>query len=88
MLDQRDRPVESNPTSQIATGSPAVRGVVRDRTAGILIALVIAAAFLRLWGLGADRLNFDEAFTAMAGRLSLGDLFQFLRVHDSHPPLD
>jgi len=88
VLEQRDRPFELHPASQIATGSPAIRGVVRDRTARILTALVIAAAFLRLWGLGADRLNFGEAFTAMAGRLSLGDLFQLLRVRDSHPPLD
>jgi len=88
VLEQRDRPVETNPTSQRTTGSPEIRGVVRDPAGKILIALVIAAAFLRLWGLGADRLNFDEAFTAMAGRLPIGNLFQFLRVHDSHPPLD
>jgi hypothetical protein len=43
---------------------------------------------LRLWGLGAHRLDYDEAFTAMAGRMPLGDLFAYLRSQDSHPPLD
>ncbi|HZP30842.1 MAG TPA: hypothetical protein VFC99_17975, partial [Acidimicrobiia bacterium] len=33
-------------------------------------------------------LNFDETFTAMAARRPLGDLLDFLRHHDSHPPLD
>ncbi|HEY3723253.1 MAG TPA: hypothetical protein VGN59_07810 [Acidimicrobiia bacterium] len=47
-----------------------------------------AAAGLRLWGLGASRLSYDESFTAMAGRLPLGSLFAYLTQHDSHPPLD
>jgi hypothetical protein len=55
---------------------------------GVLVGLVIAGAVLRLWGLGANRLGYDEAFTAMAGRLPLGSLFAYLRTHDSHPPLD
>jgi hypothetical protein len=49
---------------------------------------VVLGAALRLWGLGANRLGYDEAFTAMAGRLPVGSLFPFLRAHDSHPPLD
>jgi hypothetical protein len=53
-----------------------------------LIAAVAGGAMLRLWDLGSNRLGFDEAFTAMAGRRSLGDLFGYLRVRDSHPPLD
>jgi hypothetical protein len=57
-------------------------------TVGVLTALVVAGAVLRLWGLGANRLGYDEAFTAMAGRLPLGSLFGYLRHHDSHPPLD
>jgi hypothetical protein len=86
VLAQRDRSVDSSPALPAAE-APA-RRAVPDSTRVVLIALVIAAAAFRLWGLGADRLNFDEAFTAMAGRLPLSDLFQFLRVHDSHPPLD
>jgi hypothetical protein len=49
---------------------------------------VTVAAVLRLWGLGASRFSYDEAFTAMAGRLSLGHLFTYLMRQDSHPPLD
>jgi hypothetical protein len=56
--------------------------------AWLLSAVVGVGAVLRVWGLGANRLNFDESFTAMAGRRSLGDLFDYLRVRDSHPPLD
>ena len=50
--------------------------------------LVVVGAVLRLERLGATPLNFDESFTAMAGRLPVGSLFGFLRAHDSHPPLD
>jgi hypothetical protein len=57
-------------------------------TTGILVGVVVLGAGVRLWGLGANRLGYDEAFTAMAGRLPLGSLFPFLRAHDSHPPLD
>ena len=32
--------------------------------------------------------SFDESFTAMAGRRSVGGLLDFLRTSDSHPPLD
>ena len=53
-----------------------------------LAALVGLGAVLRFWNLGASRLNYDESFTAMAGRLPLGSLFNYLRINDSHPPLD
>ena len=52
------------------------------------LGVVVVGLGLRLWHLGADRLGFDEAFTAMAGRRPLGDLLSYLRVRDSHPPLD
>lgn len=48
----------------------------------------MAGAVARLWALGANQLNFDESFTAMAGRLPIGSLFAYLRANDSHPPLD
>jgi uncharacterized membrane protein len=54
----------------------------------VLGAIVLGGAAVRLWGLGAHRLGYDEAFTAMAGRRSLGSLVSFLRLDDSHPPLD
>jgi hypothetical protein len=50
--------------------------------------IVVIGAVLRLWRLGAAQMNFDESFTAMTGRLPLGTVFSFLRLHDSHPPLD
>jgi hypothetical protein len=51
-------------------------------------AIVVVGAVLRLWRLGAAQMNFDESFTAMTGRLPIGSVFGFLRLHDSHPPLD
>ncbi len=53
-----------------------------------LAAFVVAGAVLRVAGVGASRLNYDESFSAMAGRMPLGDLFPFLARNDSHPPLD
>ncbi len=53
-----------------------------------LILIVGVGAVMRVWGLGAHRLGFDEAFTAMAGRKHLGSMLAYLRVRDSHPPLD
>ncbi len=60
----------------------------RARTRLWLIACVLTGATLRLWDLGSSRLNYDESFTAMAGRLPVGKLFDFLGARDSHPPLD
>ena len=57
-------------------------------TAVRLALLVAVGGVLRFWGLGASRLSYDETFTAMAGRLPVGSLFNFLRLNDSHPPLD
>ncbi len=54
----------------------------------LLVVLVAAGTLLRIWGVGTNRLGYDEAFTAMAGRRSLGNLFDYLRTNDSHPPLD
>lgn len=77
------RPPEAAP----ATQAPPARATWLGAPAR-LAALVVLGAVLRLWGLGASRLNYDESFTAMAGRLPLSNLFAFLRAHDSHPPLD
>ncbi len=54
----------------------------------VLGALVLVGVIARFWGLGASALNFDESYSAMAGQLPLASLFEFLRGHDSHPPLD
>jgi len=68
---------------------PAVRSLGRvDAVAIGLVSVVALGAVLRLWALGRSKLNYDESFTAMAGRLPVGRLFTFLTAHDSHPPLD
>jgi hypothetical protein len=54
----------------------------------ILPALVAVGVGLRVWRVFSNGLTFDESFTAMAGRRSLGDLLDYLRHNDSHPPLD
>jgi hypothetical protein len=56
--------------------------------AGALVVAVVVGAGFRFWGLGAHRLAFDDAFTTMASRLAPSQLFDYLRLHDSHPPLD
>ena len=58
------------------------------RLAAVLGAIVVAGAGFRLWHLGASRLNYDESFTAIAGRMPLGAMLTHLRLSDSHPPLD
>ena len=54
----------------------------------VFIGFVAAGAALRIWRAAANGLSYDESFTAMAARLSPGRLFDFLRVADTHPPLD
>ena len=87
-----DQPLSVD-TSRASTGPAytATTGEGRVTGLGVAVALtmtVAVGAVLRLWGLGAHRLGYDEAFTAMAGRMPLGDLFAYLRAQDSHPPLD
>jgi len=53
-----------------------------------LVAFVGFGTVLRLLGSGHDPLNFDETFTAMAGRRHLASMLRYLRYNDSHPPLD
>ena len=66
----------------------ARRAPDRRRVGPLLALIVMIGAGLRLWDLGASRFGYDEAFTAMAGRLPLGGLADFVTRHDSHPPLD
>lgn len=84
--------VVAQPATTAGVRDFAVRGPARGHrlraSAVALILIVVVGAVLRVWGLGAHRLGFDEAFTAMAGRKDLGSLFAYLRVRDSHPPLD
>ncbi|MEP6623569.1 MAG: hypothetical protein ABJC79_03945, partial [Acidimicrobiia bacterium] len=68
--------------------APAPSSLASVRVPLMLIGLVVVGAWLRVAGLGSSRLAYDESFTAMAGRLSLGHLFTYLSQHDSHPPLD
>ena len=81
------------PGDSPTTGAtPAVADVrLRDRLRADrlgLVGFVVVGATLRFWALGARRLGFDEAFTALADRRPLANLFDYLRVRDSHPPLD
>ncbi len=66
----------------------ARRAPDRRRIGPLLVLIVVIGAGLRLWHLGASRFSYDEAFTAMAGRLPLGGFADFITRHDSHPPLD
>jgi hypothetical protein len=80
-------------TTSVAPGArPRVgagrRGPRDRRVTLILSAIVVVGAGFRLWRLGASQLNYDEAFTAIAGRMPLGALLTHLRLSDSHPPLD
>ena len=52
------------------------------------VVAVVVGFGLRAWDLDRAWLSFDEAFTATAARLPVGDLLTFLRHNDSHPPLD
>jgi hypothetical protein len=52
------------------------------------VTCVVVGALLRLVWATHFGISFDEAFTAMAGRRSLGDMLSYLRDADSHPPLD
>ena len=83
-----DRPLPVAPSGPVQTSTTGGGRVTGRGVATALVVTVVVGAVLRLWGLGAHRLGFDEAFTAMAGRMSLGDLFAYLRTNDSHPPLD
>jgi hypothetical protein len=64
------------------------RVAVDPRVAGALVVAVLVGATFRFWGLGAQRFGFDDAFTTMAARMPVDRLFGYLRLHDSHPPLD
>jgi hypothetical protein len=54
----------------------------------LLAGLVVLGVVLRVVWIARNGPSFDESFTAMAGRRSLGGVFDFLRASDSHPPLD
>src|SRR5947209_5640849 len=60
----------------------------RDWTAIALVVIVVLGVVLRAWRLGFSGLSYDETFTAMAARLPIDQLFDFLRTRDTHPPLD
>lgn len=79
------KPARPEPTTTLPDG---FQEPSRSRVGLWLTAIVAIGAGLRLWALGASRFGYDEAFTAMAGRLSLGGLTDFITRHDSHPPLD
>jgi hypothetical protein len=53
-----------------------------------LVSIVVVGVLLRAWRLGFNGLTYDESFTAMAARMPLDRLFDYLRTQDTHPPLD
>ena len=73
-----------------ADATPRTRAPSRGELAALagIAGAVVAGTILRLWGLGAGRLTYDESFTAMVGRLPITHLVSYLAHHDSHPPLD
>lgn len=80
------------PTSGGAPGAPATPPARDDHrrpsTTLPLVAIVVVGVVLRAWRLGFNGLTYDESFTAMAARLPLDRLFDYLRTQDTHPPLD
>jgi hypothetical protein len=77
-LDVRERAVAPGGPRRPDVGPPAVA----------LPAVVLIGIALRVWRAGHNGASFDESFTAMVGRRPLGEVFEYLRVTDSHPPLD
>ena len=68
---------------------PAPEGL-RPRTAPEMYWLpmiLILAATLRLWGLGAKSLWLDEILTVQKASMSFSDMMSQIRQHDAHPPL-
>jgi 4-amino-4-deoxy-L-arabinose transferase-like glycosyltransferase len=49
--------------------------------------VVLAAAGLRWWGLGAKSLWFDEAYSVFVAQQPLLEIPRLLRAYDTHPPL-
>jgi uncharacterized membrane protein len=76
-VDERPSPPVPAPKTRPSSSSTAV-----------LAGLVVLGVVLRLVWISRNGPSFDESFTAMAGRRSIGGLFDFLRTSDSHPPLD
>jgi hypothetical protein len=59
-----------------------------NATTWVLVAIVVVGVLLRAWRLGFNGLSYDESFTAMAARMPLDRLFDYLRTQDTHPPFD
>ena len=49
--------------------------------------ILVAAASLRLWGLGAKSLWLDEIMTVQKASMSFAGMMAQIRQHDAHPPL-
>jgi hypothetical protein len=68
--------------------SPVTADGRRTWTSAALVGIVVVGVVLRAWRLGFNGLTYDESFTAMAARLPLDRLFDYLRTQDTHPPFD
>lgn len=67
---------------------PVERRATPRASVPLLIGLAAIGFALRVLWIARNGSSFDESFTAMIGRRSLGGLFDALRAGDSHPPLD
>ncbi len=79
-----------------ADAIPAVSASVRPRglaglraepVLGGLVVILLAAAGLRLWGLGVKSLWFDESYSVFIAEQPLLEIPRLLRLYDTHPPL-
>jgi hypothetical protein len=82
--DLAHRPGSTADAADVATG----RASRPSWTGPALVAIVLVGILLRAWRLGFNGLTYDESFTAMAARLPLDRMFDYLRTQDTHPPLD
>lgn len=82
---------DAGAVSATATEDPSTTEEVSDHDAAwwmVAYLAIAAGSLLRLWGLGSQDLTFDEAFTGAGAHKPLGQIPEFLRTSDTHPPLD
>jgi hypothetical protein len=77
-----DRSAEQSRRELVDSSTP------RPASTRLLVALVVVGTALRLVWILHNGSSFDESFSAMIGRRSLGGILDALRTTDSHPPLD
>ncbi len=67
---------------------PAVRRRLEAAAMPLAVAgILLLSALLRLWGLGAKSLWFDEAYSIFIAQQPPLEILRLLQAHDTHPPL-